>query len=55
MKLILKIEPTFHVYVEKLPYLKFEFKQTYFLVHFTMLGPKDEYISLVFSLCYDKY
>ncbi len=28
-----------YVYVEKLPYLKFGFGLTYFLVHFTMLGP----------------
>jgi len=32
-----KIEP--YVYIEKLPYLKFGFGRTYFLVHFTMHGP----------------
>ncbi len=28
-----------YVYVEKLSYLKFEFGQMYFLIHFTMHGP----------------
>ncbi len=32
-----------YVYVEKLPSLKFGFRQMYFLVHFTMLGPKCKF------------
>jgi hypothetical protein len=39
MKLLRSFESIFYVYVEKLPYLKFEFERMYLLVHFTMLGP----------------
>jgi len=33
-----------YVYVEKLPCLNFGFRWTYFLVHFTMLGPPYNYL-----------
>jgi hypothetical protein len=40
MKLKNKLNLFSYVYVEKLPYLNFGFRWKYFLVHFTMLGPK---------------
>jgi hypothetical protein len=40
MKIKKKLNLLCYVYFEKLPYLKFGFGPTYFLVHFTMLGPK---------------
>ncbi len=40
MNFIKKLNLLSYVYFEKLPYWKFGFGQTNFLVHFTMLGPK---------------
>ncbi len=48
MKLLKSFESIFYVYVEKLPYLKFEWM--YFLVRFTMLGPtKGENLKLFYK------
>jgi hypothetical protein len=39
MRLLKNLNLLSYVYVEKIPYLKFEFGWTNILVHFTMLGP----------------